>query len=109
MTDAVGLELRAVGAFLKRAALLGLVLRVADNRYYPPNAVARLAAVAEAVATESTDGLFTAADYRDRSGIGRNLTIQVLEFFDKSGFTRRSGEARRIARPAADSFGPATG
>ena len=107
ITEAVGLELRAVEAFLKRAALLGLVLRVADNRYYPPAAVAGLAEIAEALAAASPDGLFTAADYRNRSGIGRNLTIQVLEFFDKSGFTRRTGEARRIARPAAESFGPA--
>ncbi len=106
VTEAVGLELNAVEAFLNRAALLGLLLRVADNRYYPPAAVARLAAIAEDLAAESSDGLFTAANYRDRSGIGRNLTIQVLEFFDKSGFTHRRGEARRIARPAAESFGP---
>lgn len=32
-----------------------------------------------------------AADFRDRLGVGRKLAIQVLEFFDRSGFTRRKG------------------
>ena len=43
-------------------------------------------------------GAFTAAAYKDRSGIGRNVTIELLEFFDKEGFTRREGDARRIVR-----------
>ena len=106
LAEALAVELRVVEAFLNRAALLGLLLRVADNRYYPPAALSRLAEIAERLADQAPDGLFTAADYRDRSGIGRNLAIQVLEFFDKSGFTRRSGDGRRVVRPAADTFGP---
>ena len=42
-------------------------------------------------------GQFTELAFRDRSGIGRNLTVEVLEFFDNSGVTTRLGDARRIA------------
>jgi len=80
---------------LKRAAALGFSVQVAKNRFLLPAAVRRLADIAEELAGESEDGLFLAAQYRDRSGIGRNLTIELLEYFDRAGFTRRSGAARR--------------
>jgi hypothetical protein len=37
----------------------------------------------------------------DASGIGRNLTIEVLEFLDRAGVTVFAGERRRLARAAA--------
>lgn len=36
-------------------------------------------------------GLICAADFRDRLGVGRKLVIQILEYFDRIGFTRRRG------------------
>ena len=47
---------------------------------------------AERLAEKSQDGMFSAADFRDATDIGRNVTIQVLEYFDRSGFTQRVGE-----------------
>ncbi|MBI4184474.1 MAG: selenocysteine-specific translation elongation factor [Proteobacteria bacterium] len=104
----LALDAEALRRFLNRAAALGQVVRVVANRFLLPDAVAELALLAEALAGESADGLITAAAFRDRSGIGRNLTIQVLEFFDSCGFTRRVGDARRLLRPAGDVFGRAT-
>lgn len=34
-------------------------------------------------------GSTCAADFRDRLGVGRKLAIQILEYFDRIGFTRR--------------------
>ena len=34
----------------------------------------------------------------DRSGIGRNLTIEVLEYLDRTGVTRRIGDSRTVVR-----------
>ncbi|MEQ4530471.1 MAG: SelB C-terminal domain-containing protein, partial [Mixta sp.] len=31
------------------------------------------------------------ADFRNQLGTGRKIAIQLLEFFDRSGFTRRRG------------------
>jgi selenocysteine-specific elongation factor len=40
-----------------------------------------------------------AAAFRDRIGIGRKVAIQILEFFDRVGYTRRSGDDHRIMQP----------
>ena len=64
----------------------------------------RLAYVAEDLCRTAPDGHFDARAFRDASGIGRNVAIQVLEFFDKMGLTVREGDARRINRPAAEVF-----
>jgi selenocysteine-specific elongation factor len=39
-------------------------------------------------------GFVEAADYRDSIGLGRKRTIQVLEFFDRVGYTRRTSRGR---------------
>ncbi len=49
-------------------------------------------------AADSEDGLVTTAAYRDASGLGRNLAIAVLEYFDSTGLTRRIGDARRLMK-----------
>ena len=51
-------------------------------------------------------GRFTVANYRDWSGMGRNLSIEILEFFDKMKLTRRMGNERELVRSAVDVFGP---
>lgn len=103
----LGLTIEAVESFLKRAAQLGFVLQVADNRYFPPGAAAALASAARDLAQAHEDGLFSTAEFRDRTGIGRNLSVEVLEYFDRCGLTRRSGERRRIARRPESVFGHA--
>jgi selenocysteine-specific elongation factor len=105
VAQAAGLDPAAVERLLNRAARVGLATRVAPNRFFPRAAIAALAATAEALAAEAPDGLFDAARFRDRSALGRNLTIEVLEYFDKAGFTRRIGQGRRIVKPAAELFG----
>ena len=97
----------AIEAFLARARRHGLIVHVSKNRFFPHGTVAALAAIAESLAAHATDHEFSAADFRDESGIGRNLTIEVLEFFDRTGFTRRTDAGRRILRPAQDLFGGA--
>lgn len=105
LAAALDLDAQAVKSFLLRAQKLGLVLRMSENHFFPLPTIVRLAEMAETLAAETTDGLFTAAAYRDHSGIGRNLAIRLLEFFDRSGFTRRVRDDRRILKPAAEAFG----
>ena len=104
LAEALGEEADAIQRFLVRAAELGLVLRVTEKRFFPPPAIAQLAAIAEAVAAAEPDGLFTAAAYRDAANVGRNLSISLLEYFDRAGLTQRIGEGRRLLRSAAELF-----
>jgi selenocysteine-specific elongation factor len=90
----LALEPEAVERLLRRVERLGRVAKVADNRFFLPETVARLAAIAVDLADQSPDGAFTAAAFNDRSGVGRNLTIRILEYLDKIGTTRRIGDAR---------------
>ena len=59
-------------------------------------ALRRLAGTARVLASESDDGLFAVAEFRDRAGIGRNLAVEVLEYFDVAGYTERVGDVRRV-------------
>jgi selenocysteine-specific elongation factor len=101
----LGLEPDAAEALLVRLEKFGLLSRVASNRFFPPDAVRELAEAAEALVAESEESAFTAAEFARRTGIGRNLTIQVVEYLDRIGVTKRQGELRRMARPAGDALG----
>ena len=105
LAAALGLEPDPLTRFLKRAERFGRVAPVAPNRFFLPETVARLADLAAALADESPEHSFTAAHFKDRSGIGRNLTIEVLEYLDKVGVTRRVGDTRIVLRSAAELFG----
>jgi len=98
LASALSREPEAVEHFLARAERLGRVARVAANRFFLPETLARLAEIAQQLAESSPEGTFTAAAFKDRSGVGRNLTIQILEYLDKMGATRREGDARIVLR-----------
>jgi len=95
----VGVLQPALLEFLQRANRLGMLVQVAPNRFYLPKTVLELAAHARQLSDASPDGGFNAAAYRDRTGIGRNLTVQVLEFLDRTGVTHFDGTLRRLNPP----------
>ena len=105
LAGTLGVDRSLLALFLGRSAGRGLLVKVAPNRFFHPGAVRRLAEVAEGLAAADDNGRFDAKTFRDTSGIGRNLTIQVLEFFDGAGLTRRIGDTRIVVRRAADLFG----
>ena len=94
-----------LGALLKRATNAGLVLPITRTRFVPLAAIKTLATHAESLAHVAPEGRFTAAEYKNHARIGRNFAIELLEFFDRSGFTERLGDRRRVRRPAAEVFG----
>ena len=84
-------EMRALPAFQ-------LAVRVSDTRYYLP---ARLAELADAAVRLDNQGPFTVRDFRDATGVGRNVVIEVLEHFDAAGFTKRVGDTRHVIGDAS--------
>ena len=105
LAAALGEDPRRVEAFLVRAARLGLVVRASKHRFFRPPALRRLGDIAEELSSCNPERQVTAAAFRDRSGIGRNSAIEILEFFDRIKFTRRVGDAHVVQRAAADAFG----
>jgi len=104
IAQALALEPEVVERFLHRAGRLGRAAKVADNRFFLPETLVRLAEIARDLADAAPDGAFTAAVFKERSGVGRNLTIQILEYLDRMGATRRIGDAR-VALRGPEAFG----
>jgi len=103
LAEALGLEPEAMTRHLKRLERFGRVAPVAANRYFLPETVVRLAGVARELS--EADSPFTAAMFNDRCNVGRNLTIEILEYLDRIGVTRRVGDARVVLRGADAAFG----
>ncbi len=80
-----------VRAALVRAAKRGEIFQVVRDLFYAHRAVAHLAALANVL--HEADGEVRAARFRDATSLGRKRAIQVLEFFDRVGFTRRVRDA----------------
>ena len=104
IAEELDIDLRKLEQLFGRVTRMGLVYRVADNRYYLSDTLRQLGQVAESLSRKAPDDVFDAKAFRDASGIGRNVAIQVLEFFDKLGLTRREGDVRRIHRPVSEIF-----
>ncbi len=85
----------AATAMMMRRRSSGDLWQVTETKFMVREHVASLVALAAKLDAASPNG-FTAAQLRDASGIGRNFIIQLLEFFDRIGVTRRHGECRRM-------------
>ncbi len=96
LAERFGRPAAEIEQLLGRAAEAGFVYRVSRNRFFLPRAVVALATLAHTLAAENPAGTFYAAQFRDRSKLGRNLTIEVLEFLDAMGITRRVGAVRHV-------------
>ena len=82
---------------LRALAGLGFIVRVSANRCYLKERLLELVAIARRL---DDDAPFTVRQFRDASGVGRNVVIEVLEHFDRHGFTRREGDLRRVVGDA---------
>jgi selenocysteine-specific elongation factor len=76
-----------VRAVLRKLVGHGDVYQVVRDLYYDRDAIAELAAILAACHREH--GAVHAARFRDSVGLGRKRAIQILEFFDRIGHTRR--------------------
>ena len=93
--------------FLYRQMKAGNLYRVGAERFYLKATMAVLAATAQAVCAKQPGSQFTAAQYRDATGIGRTLAIEILETLDTLTVTQRIGDARKMRRDFVPILGAA--
>jgi selenocysteine-specific elongation factor len=105
LAETLSLEPEAAARLMKRFERFGRVAPVAANRYFLPETVARLAAIAGQLAAADPDAGFTAGMFNERTGVGRNLTIEILEYLDRVGTTRRAGDRRVMRHEATAALG----
>ena len=87
-------EPKALEKVLAQAVKADMLVRPVKNRFFLPEAISELKQKIREAA--DNDGKLTVQQYRDATGIGRNLGIEMLEYFDRQGVTRRIGDQRQI-------------
>ena len=84
---------RSMNELVKR----GLLVNIANHRYYLPRQLLEIAGdIKLLTASNPETKAFTVKEFRDHTGIGRNVAIDVLEYFDGKGFTRRKENQRIV-------------
>ena len=81
---------------LRKQVTQGGVYQVVRDLFYDRERIAELAEIVGAATREH--GGVNAARFRDTLGLGRKRAIQILEFFDRVGYTRRVRDAH-VLRP----------
>jgi selenocysteine-specific elongation factor len=94
----------SVRQVLRKQVTQGIVYQVVHDLFYDRQCIDELATV---VATLARDhGTVEAAQYRDAVGLGRKRAIQILEFFDRVGHTRRLRDSRVLRADSGWHGGP---
>jgi selenocysteine-specific elongation factor len=106
IAKALGIEETSVRRLLHMAARRGDVEEIAHDHFFLRPAVQDMAKIAVDIAAAAADGRFTAANFRDRLDNGRKVAIQILEYFDRHGFTIRRQDLRSINPARLELFVP---
>jgi len=93
---ATGIAETEVRNVLRKVARIGEVTLVAHDHFFLTDAVRRLADIVGDLARSGD--CVRAAPFRDRIGGGRKVAIQILEFFDRVGYTRRVRDDHLLRR-----------
>jgi selenocysteine-specific elongation factor len=96
LARAVNLPPAATEKLLNNCVKLGLIVKPVKNRFFLPVAIQSFKQIAISLAAAGDQGRFTVIEFRDRAEIGRNLSIEILEYLDHIGFTRRLQDYRII-------------
>jgi selenocysteine-specific elongation factor len=96
IANALALDEQLARKILKRQASCGLVDEIAHDHFFLRATTAEIAEILQDIAACAPRGEITAALLRDRLNNGRKVAIQILDFFDRHGYTIRRGDLRRM-------------
>jgi selenocysteine-specific elongation factor len=101
LSQATRLPLARLKPLIDQYSRAGKLVRLSPRLLLLPCQLERLQRLLRQLQSAAGDGLFSVAQFRDASDIGRNRCIELLESLDARGITRRHGHGRRLL-PAAD-------
>ena len=79
-------------------ASLRFLIQISPNRFFLPTKIAEMAQIALDLCEDGHS--FNVREFRDASGIGRNVVIEILEYFDAKKFTKRTDNQRQVVGSA---------
>ncbi|MBT7953193.1 MAG: selenocysteine-specific translation elongation factor [Gammaproteobacteria bacterium] len=94
MANALKIEQNSIKELITLAIKSKWLVLVSKNRLVLAAHIKQLSEVALSLAERQKS--FSVAEYKNECGIGRNLAVEVLEYFDKIGFTLRKESGRVI-------------
>jgi len=96
LAKTLGLPPRALDKLLLEITKLGYLIKPVSNRYFLPEGMSQLEDFVYKTAALNEGGKFSVKEYRDVTGLGRNLCIEILEHFDIKRITQRIGDQRVV-------------
>lgn len=94
-----------VRQLLRKLARQGQLFQVVKDLFYTAASMDELAALVQTLAQSHSHGEVEARAFRDATGLGRKRAIQIIECFDRMGYTRRVRDAH-VLRPDAQWHAP---
>jgi len=94
-----GMQEAEARRLLLKLSKTGEISQLVPDLFYHPQRLAELATLVASLPEVQ------ASAFRDATGLGRKRAIQILEFFDRVGYTRRVGNIHLIRPNAVWSYG----
>ncbi|QLB41788.1 selenocysteine-specific translation elongation factor [Mannheimia pernigra] len=79
---------------LYKAGKLGYLIPIVKDRFLLSEQISEFAALIKRFVAKQ--GAISVNQLRDELGYGRKLTVQLMEYFDRSGFLRRKGDVHLL-------------
>ena len=89
-----------VRQLLRKLSRQGALTQVVKDLFYTAANMNELARIIKDLASKTPNGEVIAREFRDATGLGRKRAIQIIECFDRLGYTRRVRDAH-VLRPDA--------
>jgi len=89
MATALALDESAMRNFMYKAGKLGYLTPIVKDRFFLTESIYAYARLIKQMAGE--EGKIAVNELRDKLNFGRKLTVQLMEYFDRTGFLRRKG------------------
>ena len=98
------INIKIVENFFNKLVSQKQLCKISEKRYFLPKTILKCANIVEKIASENVRGLVDLGVFRNKTKISRNISIELLEFFDKKLFTLQSDNGRIIKSDPSNIF-----
>ena len=102
--EKTSINIKTVESIFHKLVSLKQLCKISEKRYFLPKTILKCANIVEKIASENNRGLVDLSLFRNETKISRNVSIELLEFFDKKLFTKRSGNGRIVKSDPSNIF-----
>ena len=98
------INVKIVENFFNKLVSQKQLCKISEKRHFLPKTILKCANIVEKIASENNKGLVDLGVFRNETKISRNISIELLEFFDKKLFTLQSDNGRIIKSDPSNIF-----